>query len=400
MDLTTGYPYSLVVNGIPSDFAFLEASLKTDVVIIGGGISGALTAYYLTNAGIPCILVDKRTIGLGSTCASTSLVQYELDIPLVKLSSRIGVASATAVYSLCYEAIDTIQSISEKIGFDGFKKQTSLYYAANYRDKKLLESEYEFRKKAGFKVALLEEQDIQQQFGFCASSAILSSKAAITDAYMFTYALLKVAVRKGLKVFDRTEITRIDYQKKGVRLLTTKGLVLSAKKVINASGYEVTNFLEKGIVKLYSTYAMASEHLSSERIDFPEKTLLWNTADPYLYMRRSTDNRILVGGRDEKFYSPIRRDKLIKRKTAFLRKDILKLFPGIDFNPEFSWTGTFGVTKDSLPYIGTYSQTPNTYYALGFGGNGIVFSVLAAELIRDSILNKPNKNISFFSFDR
>lgn len=400
MDLTTGYPHSLIINGIPSDFPTLNKSIRTEVVIIGGGISGALTAFYLINAGIPCVLVDKRTIGLGSTCASTSLLQYELDLPLFKLAEKVGFKKASSVFRLCYEAIDTLLTISRKIHFDGFKEQQSLFYAAVPGDRKLLEKEYEYRKKAGFSVKLLGGKDIRQQFGFSATAAILSSKAAMADAYLLTYALLKTSVKKGLKVFDRVEITGIEYHKRNVRLWSAKGFDITAKKIVNASGYEVVNFLDKKIVKLYSTYVVASEHLQLESEEFPTDTLLWSTGDPYLYMRMTHDNRVLVGGRDEKFYGPVSRDKLIKRKAGLLQRDFLKLFPAIDFVPEFSWTGTFGVTKDACPYIDTYSATPHTYYALGFGGNGIIFSVIAAEIIRDMILNKFNKDASLFSFER
>ncbi len=117
-------------------------------------------------------------------------------------------------------------------------------------------------------------------------------------------------------------------------------------------------------------------------------------------MRMTDDNRIILGGRDEAFYNPQKRDKLIKNKTALLQKDFEKLFPDIIFIPEFSWTGTFGSTKDVLPYIGTYPKTPHTYYALGFGGNGITFSVIAAEILCDLILGKKNDNQSLFSFSR
>ena len=83
-----------------------------------------------------------------------------------------------------------------------------------------------------------------------------------------------------------------------------------------------------------------------------------------------------------------------------LKKDFSKLFPEIELIPEFSWTGTFGSTKDALPYIGTYKKTPHTYYALGFGGNGITFSVIAAEIILDMIMGRKNKDASLFSFNR
>ncbi|MES2622527.1 MAG: FAD-binding oxidoreductase, partial [Bacteroidota bacterium] len=163
---------------------------------------------------------------------------------------------------------------------------------------------------------------------------------------------------------------------------------------------EIMDFVKKKIVKLHSTYALASEQIQSQIPVWNEKTLLWNTADPYLYMRLTKDNRIIIGGRDEEFYNPGKRDKLIKKKSGLLKQDFIKLFPAIDFIPEFSWTGTFGSTKDALPYIGVFSKTPHTYYALGFGGNGITFSVIAAEIICDMLAGKENKNASLFSFNR
>ncbi len=88
MHLTGGSPFYLIKDGLQTAYPKLLQNTETNTVIIGGGISGALSAYYLTNAGIDCILVDGRTIGLGSTCASTSLLQYELDMPLHILKEK------------------------------------------------------------------------------------------------------------------------------------------------------------------------------------------------------------------------------------------------------------------------------------------------------------------------
>lgn len=400
MNLTTGYPYGLINSGLPANYPKLEQSIKTDVLIIGGGISGALTAYHLINAGIECVLVDARTVGLGSTCASTSLLQYELDKPLCELAKQIGYEKAARAYTMCAEAIDSLESISKKLKFKSFDKQQSLFFAAYKKDKKFIEEEFSIRKQAGFRVQLLDEKQIQQQFGFNSPAAILSSKAAATDAYLFTHTLLAAGIKKGLTVFDRTNITNIKYKKSGATLTTERGHLINAKKIVNAAGYEITEFIEKKIVTLHSTYALASEHTSSATHVGKNKTLLWNTADPYLYMRVTKDNRIIVGGRDEDFYSPVKRDRLIKKKSAQLKSDFLKLFPAIDFIPEFSWTGTFGSTQDALPYIGTYSKTPHTYYALGFGGNGITFSLIAAQIITDMIKGRKNKDAALYAFNR
>lgn len=400
MNLSTGYPYWLINSGLPAKYPKLEQHIKTDVLIIGGGISGALTAYYLVEAGINCVLVDQRTIGLGSTCASTALLQYELDIPLHLLAQQIGVSAATRAYEMCYESINTLERISKKIKFGSFEKQKSVYFSAYKKDVKKIEAEFLFRKKLGFDVQLLDHEALKNTCGFSAPNAILSAQGAVMDAYLFTHALLKHSIKKGLQVFDRTGISAIDYNQRSVIAATEEGYKIHAKKIVNASGYEITEFINKKIVSLHSTYAIASEQLHTLDLNWKDKYLLWNTADPYLYMRLTNDNRIIIGGRDEDFYNPIKRDKKINHKASLLKADFLKLFPQIKFKPEYTWAGTFGSTKDALPYIGTYSKTPHTYYSLGFGGNGITFSVIAAELIRDMIVGNKNNNENIFSFNR
>ncbi|HEY4874281.1 MAG TPA: FAD-dependent oxidoreductase, partial [Puia sp.] len=81
-------------------------------------------------------------------------------------------------------------------------------------------------------------------------------------------------------------------------------------------------------------------------------------------------------------------------------KSLAKLFPGIIFKTDFKWAGTFATTKDGLPYIGKISQRPHTYFALGFGGNGITYSLIAAQAITQSVLGKKHKALELFSFDR
>src|SRR5437868_11696255 len=106
MDLRSHYPFNLLKNGILNVYPSLDKNTSTDVVIIGAGITGALVAWHLSGKGIPLIVLDKRHVGMGSTAASTSLVQYEIDTPLTKLQKLVGNANAARSYLLCRNAID------------------------------------------------------------------------------------------------------------------------------------------------------------------------------------------------------------------------------------------------------------------------------------------------------
>jgi glycine/D-amino acid oxidase-like deaminating enzyme len=400
MQLTGGYPFSLINNGLLFSYPKLSKNIQTHTVIIGGGISGALTAYYLVNAGVECILVDGRTIGLGSTCASTSLLQYELDMPLHLLKQKVGNKKAERVYQLCGQSIDVLVEIMNDINLNDFEKTSSLYYSIHRSQKKFMQQELAARKKAGFHVELLSANELKKDFGLHAHYAILSSLGCTTDAYVLTHALLQHSIKKGLQVFDRTHIASIQYEK-NTSLQTTDKFAIQAKHIINATGYEVVNFIPKDIVDLYCTYAIISEQTEIfENDDWKKNQMMWSTDDPYLYLRLAKNQRIIVGGRDERLSNKFTRQVLIEKKSKQLQKDFHKILPQINFKKEFAWSGTFGKTKDSLPYIGAYKKTPNTYYALGFGGNGITFSVIAAQILCDSVCGKSNADAKLFAFER
>jgi len=399
MDLKTGLPYPLIKSGLPYEYPKLTEDTDTDVAIIGGGISGALTAFYLTEAGIDCTVFDARSVGLGSTCASTSLLQYEIDVMLHRLTDQIGEEAAVASYRLCAESINTLGNIAGQIGLDNFRFCPSVYFAAHENHMDSLQKEFEARKKAGFDVSFLQGQEVKEQYGFAAPGAIVSRLAAQTDAYQMTHLLHQHNLRKGARVYDRTQITGIDHTAGAVHLATAEGHRIRAKKLVYATGYEITEMLHKKIVSLHNTYVCISEPLTETPPFWKDDALLWNTADPYLYIRTTPDRRIIVGGHDDDC-SAARSERRVESKAEKLRNDFLELFPHIAFKTEFSWGGVFGSTKDGLPYIGTHPDYPNGYFALGFGGNGITFSVIAAEMIRDACLGKTHPHMHMFSFDR
>lgn len=400
MDLHSGLPFWLVKSGLPFNYYPLDKSISTDIAIIGGGISGALVAYYLTKAGVSCLVLDARTIGLGSTCASTSLLQYEIDVPLCRLKNKTGIKKAARAYHLCRQAIEKLEAVAHKIKCADYELKNSLYFAAAKKDESFLREEYAIRRQHGFDVEFLDEAHLKINYGFAASAAILSHHGAQLNAYMYTHQLLQYAIKKGLLVFDRTEVTQIKHEKRSTELTVANGCKIKAKKLVYATGYETVKYIDKKIVDLHCTYALISESLIQQRPFWKDDSLIWNTANPYLYMRSTADNRIICGGRDEVFSNPTKRDALIGQKSKLLVKDFTKLFPGIPFKAEFSWTGVFGSTKDGLPFIGEYKKLPNSYFALGFGGNGITFSQVAAEILVDLIKGKKNNDAEIFSFER
>ncbi|SFI78120.1 NAD(P)/FAD-dependent oxidoreductase [Myroides guanonis] len=401
MDLKSNEPFWLVKNGIINSYPSLREHINCDVLVVGGGITGSLIAHQCMEDGFNTVLIDKREIANGSSSATTSMLQYEIDTPLYKLIDMIGEKGAIASYKACSKSIDQLQDICKQIKSKaGFKKKESLYFAALKKDVSQLKEEFEARKKAGFEVKWMEADEIEKKFQLKnTQGGILSKQGASVDAFMMVHEILEFNVRRGLKVFDRTELVEVTNTSRSSEVTTSIGSKIKANKIVYCVGYESTTMIKEKFVDLISTYAIVSEvnpTLSKEFNDI----LIWNTADPYIYIRTTDDGRFLIGGEDEEFRNPEKRDELIGQKEKKLQKTFEKLIPNIPFYLDFAWAGTFGETKDGLPYIGSHKDFKNSYFVLGFGGNGITFSVTGMEMVSNWLTGKKHPLNEWFKFGR
>ena len=109
------------------------------------------------------------------------------------------------------------------------------------------------------------------------------------------------------------------------------------------------------------------------------------------------DGRVIVGGEDEEFSDEDKRDALIRKKIAAICRKLEKLVPARDTRPEFTWAGCFGASPTGLPGIGEIPGAERCYAVLGYGGNGITFSAIAAQIIQRAILGLRDPDADLFA---
>lgn len=400
MRLRTYESFWLIKNGLLYSYPTLQQEIKTQMLVVGCGITGALTAHALMEAGYEVTMIDRRDVAQGSSSATTSMLQYEIDVQLKDLADMIGEDAAATCYKAGISAIKRMEELVEETNIDcGFEKKNSLYVAHNRRRAKDLKKEFEIRDKHNLGVSWLDSKVIKEEYGIECTGGILSETAASVDAYKMAHELIQHNVKRGMKVYDQTEVKEFVLDTMSPHLITEDGITAWFDKAIFCTGFESTTMIEEKIADLFYTYATVSE----QDIEIPKKlqnTLVWNTEDPYIYMRTTDDGRLLIGGEDARtnvsFFQQAKKEK--KAKT--LKKKLEKLVPSISFIEDFSWAGTFGTTKDGLPYIGESPEYKNALFVLGFGGNGITFSIQAMDIIVDLLRGKPNELSGYYRFGR
>jgi glycine/D-amino acid oxidase-like deaminating enzyme len=184
--------------------------------------------------------------------------------------------------------------------------------------------------------------------------------------------------------------------RRGTNLLTDDGIEIHARHVVFCTGYELVKIVPPNNNRILSTWAIATR--PQPAAIWPQKALIWEASEPYLYLRSTRDGRVVCGGEDEDFSDTARRDALTPLKTKKIEAKLQRLFPALDARAVAAWTGSFGGSPDGMPTIDAIPGYPRCYAVMGFGGNGITFSMLATKLITAAIRGRKIPEAKLFRF--
>jgi glycine/D-amino acid oxidase-like deaminating enzyme len=377
-------------------YSKLTSNLKTQIAIIGAGISGGMLAEELSSAGFECIVLEKRKAPfLGSTMATTALLQYEIDQPLSKLSKLIGFADAARAWRRSKLSIENLATKIAHLNIDcDLTCKESLYLAGNVLDIKHLKEEMALRNQISLPTEYLTRSMLQDKYQLTAKGALRSFNNFSADPYKLAAGFMQKALERGTRLYASVETTQITHEQESCVVHTDSGYTVTADHVIYATGYEVPRQLQNQNFKIYSTWAFATKALKKHAsMNMP---LIWEASDPYLYLRHTPDGHIICGGEDEEFSNPAQRDAMIDQKMISLQKKLSRFYPHITTTPQFTWAGSFAVTPTGLPLIGKIPRMKNCYAVMAFGGNGITFSKMGAEIIHTLIAGRKDPDADLF----
>jgi glycine/D-amino acid oxidase-like deaminating enzyme len=376
----------------------LKRSINSEIVVVGAGISGAMIAQSLAALGKRPIIIDRRRKALlGSTAASTALLQFELDTLLTHLSREVGPRRAAQVWLASRDAVNELRTGAHRLAIRAhLQTRPSLYLAGNVLDAKGLQREVAQRQRIGLASEYLDRKSLRHHFGIDRAAALLNHGNAEANPVELAAGYLRQALKDGARFYAPHDIVDIDCNRRGTTLTTQEGLRIHARHVVFCTGYELAKIVPPGRNKIFSTWAIATR--PQPRAIWPQQALIWESSEPYLYLRATQDGRVICGGEDEEFADTEKRDALTSLKTRRIERKLKRLFPQIDSRAVVSWTGSFGGSPNGMPTIGAIPGYPKCYAVMGYGGNGITFSMLSTKIITAAILGKKVPETKLFAF--
>lgn len=394
-----GSPLFTNINKVKKQYNYLTEDIDTEVIIVGGGVTGSILGYYFSKEGIDSVILEKSRIAHGSTSITTSLLQYELDSNLMSLMESVPSEQVINSYKLGITALKEIEKfINENGNGCNYIKRDTLLYTAKDLEKKEIYEEYKIRKENGFNVKFINEEENPFSFDLKAGLYAIEGGAEL-DPFKYTHQLLEVATNNGLRVYENTPVIDVKYNEEYVEAITSYNHKVKGKILVLATGYNTELFTDRNFgVKTY-TYNIATKPLKDIK-GWQNNVLIRDNESRYNYFRTTSDNRIIAGGEDTPFtdnFNP----KIAIEKYNILEQRLKNMFNEInDIKIEYKYCGAFASTKDNLGFIGKDPNKDKLWYALGYGANGILFAILGGLMLPKLYKGEEDEYLKYFKVDR
>ena len=373
-------------------FPKLEKDIETEVCVIGAGLLGLTTAYYLCKNNITVTVVEAESeIGLKVSGNTTGKITSQHGLYYEHLIKDYGEKFAWKYWEANEKAITDIKNIIDENNIEcDFSWQDSYVYTTLQDEVSKVKDEVEAVKRIGGKAEFVTKTDLP----FTIQGAIKFSNQAQFDARKYMLGLANQITKQNWQIYVETRVQ--DIAKKGKEyVLITKNANIKAKKVVIATHYPFISAPGFYFLKMYqsTSYGLAVD----------TKTNLFdgmyiNVKEPIYSFRTATYNGkkvLVVVGADHKTGETIENDN----NYAILEKRVKELYPQSEIL--FRWNTEDCIGLDKIPYIGEFSTImPNVYVGTGFKKWGITSSNVAARIITDKILGKNNKYADIFNSKR
>lgn len=357
-------------NSFPQ-FPSLKGEVKTDVLIIGGGLCGLLCGYEFNRLGVDCIIAEGERISRKTTAHTTAKITSQHGLIYKDIVKKYSVEAAQKYYSINQKAIEEYNKLCKSIDCKIERKDNFIYSLSSL---KKLDDEMTALEKIGAKAKFFPSLS---ELPFDVLGGIRFSNQAQFDPLAFTSALAK-----RLNIYENSHIKGFDG-----KFYYGKDFRIKADKVIVATHFPIFNKLGGYSLKMYQSrsYVIAlknSTDLKGMYLDESEKGLSLRNHNGYL----------LIGGGGH---------RTGKASTAWKTAESAakKYYPGSEI--PFRWAAQDCMTLDGMPYIGRYSKNnPDIFVATGFNKWGMSTSMVAALILKDLIFGKTNEFADIFSPSR
>lgn len=386
-------------------FPAFRGDATTDLVIIGGGLTGAACAMSFAAAGVKVILLEANRVGGGATAGAPGLIREDADASFQQTVAAHGLRAARLLWQGMRRAsLDFAAALRrQEIRCDLAPTDLLAFTRRGPDAVRALRKEYQARRDAGLEYGWLTPPALARATAIDRAGGAIRAHAATFDPFRACLGLIASAVPRGAAVFESSPATRIRAGRKQVQIATARGRI-TAKSVLVATAAPLPDL--RGLrrhLKTMHAYAVVTESLPAiVRRELGGRTAaLRDGENPAHFLRWLKDDRVLFAGADQPAVPDRSRPKVLVQRTGQLMYELSTVYPAISgARPEWAWDFEHQETVDGLPYIGTHRNFPRHLFALGHARHGAGVAWLAARVLLRTFEGTPAKGDELFGFAR
>jgi glycine/D-amino acid oxidase-like deaminating enzyme len=385
------------------EFPAFRGVITHPVVVVGGGMSGAMTAYACAAAGLKVILLEADRVGLGGTGNATGLLSGESSASYRDVEARAGRRVARALFGALESAPRELAATVKRLGIKAqLDIAPSIRIVPPILSDKALRKEIASRESADLIASYLQPGAVARQAAVESSGGMRLPDGGFADPYKLTLGFLNAAIKRGARIHERSRVKKITFTRKTTTAFLDSGSITTTNLAICIG--EPTSLFKplKRHLRHEHRYAVLTEPLSAAvRKQIGQRTLLLgDTETPAHHLWFTADHRALFAGGDQKRQPDRLREKTLVQRTNELMYELTKLYPPISGTmPAYGWEVPLTHAVDGALYAGSHRNFPFHHFAFGTLHDP-ARAFLASRIILRSILGRPEKDDPHFSFAR
>ena len=351
-----------------------------DVIIVGGGITGMITALTLQESGKKCLVAEARSLGFGTTSGTTAHLNTFMDSTYPEIEKNFSKKDAAIICSESKEAISLIANNVSRFNLDcGFSSKDGFLFSKNEDETKVLDEIYEASIRAGCEVDYTGELPITAKY----EKVIVFRHQAQFEPIAYLYGITRAFEACGGKIIEDCRVTGCKGSE-DLEIETSQGVLIGKNLVYATHVPPGVNLLHFRCAP-YRSYVLAVELANNA---YPD-ALIYDMENPYHYYRTQDVNGkryLIAGGEDHKTAHEENTHACFIQLEAHLRQlfEVSKV--------AYKWSSQFYQPVDGLPYIGHLPGNPsNVFTATGYNGDGMVYSHIVAKVLKDCINGISNE---------
>ncbi len=376
----------------------------TDVVVVGGGLTGCATAYACAAAGVKVVLLEAAQIGRGDTGASAGWISEEPGVSFPELAAIAGLRGARHAFQSWRRAALDFAALLRRLDVKcSLAPHPTLTVAATPEQAARLKKEQKARRDAGLDAPFLNGRTVRAEVALDAAAALRANNSATLDPYRACVGLARAAEERGAALFERSAVRRIGFNRKVADVFTTSGSIRT-RRVVVATGMPTPLF--KSLARHFwfrRTFLALTEPLPAKirrQLGRGEAVVRDSALPPHL-VRWVGEDRLLVGGADAAAPPPRQADKALVQRTGQLMYELSTLYPDISgARPEYGLAANYARTTNGLPAIGPHRNFPHHVFAFGDASQSMTGAYLASRIVLRHHFGELDPADAAFAFQR